>query len=176
MILGLDVSTSITGVSVLDDNGTLLFNEAWDTRNKNKFKDVYSKAKHVHLKLKDISNAYNIERVFIEQPFMFFSSGGSSAKTMASLQRFNGMISWMCCDIFNHTPEHLSAAESRKLAGVRVPRGENAKIAVLNFIVDNEPSFKLSYTKFGNPKPECFDKADSLVVARAGYEVCRQIS
>ena len=29
---------------------------------------------------------YPIEHIYIEQPFTFFNSGGSSAKTMASLQ------------------------------------------------------------------------------------------
>ena len=32
MILGLDISTSITGATVLDNDGNILYNEAWDTR------------------------------------------------------------------------------------------------------------------------------------------------
>ena len=36
MILGLDVSTSITGATLLDKDNNIIFNEAWDTR---KFKD-----------------------------------------------------------------------------------------------------------------------------------------
>ena len=68
----------------------------------------------------------------------------------------------------------LRCCESRKLVGVKVPRGENAKLAVLDFVVDNEPTFEVLYTKYGNPKPECFDKADSLEVARAGYKICKQ--
>jgi hypothetical protein len=121
-----------------------------------------------------VDDVYRIEKVFIEQPFMFFNSGGSTAKTMATLQRFNGMVSWICCDIFGSEPEHLTAHESRKLVGIKVPRGENAKVTVLDFIVDCEPTFEVLYTKHGNPKPGCFDRADSLVIAKAGYEICRQ--
>jgi len=33
MIIGLDVSTSITGATVIDEDGKLLHCEAWDTRN-----------------------------------------------------------------------------------------------------------------------------------------------
>jgi hypothetical protein len=176
MILGLDVSTSITGASVIGGDGSLLLNEAWDMRNKNKFPDLYAKAKHIQEMLWRIDDLHTIipGGVFVEQPFMFFNSGGSTAKTMATLQRFNGMVSWLCCDIFGVSPEHLTAHESRKLVGIKIPRGENAKLAVLDFIVDNEPTFDISYTKHGNPKPECFDKADSLVIARAGYEICKQ--
>ena len=174
MILGLDVSTSITGASVIGGDGILLLNESWDMRNKNKFSNLYEKAGHMKQMLWRIDDVHHIEAVFIEQPFMFFNSGGSTAKTMATLQRFNGMVSWLCCDIFGVQPEHLTAHESRKLVGVKVPRGENAKLAVLDFVVDNEPTFEVLYTKYGNPKPECFDKADSLVVARAGYKICKQ--
>ena len=174
MILGLDVSTSITGASVVGDDGSLLLNEAWDTRNKTKFPDLYKKVKYTKEMLRRIDDLYHIEKIYLEQPFMFFNSGGSTAKTMATLQRFNGMISWLCCEIFDIEPEHLTAHESRKLVGIKIPRGENAKTTVLNFIVDNEPTFEILYTKHGNPKPGCFDKADSLVVAKAGYEICRQ--
>ena len=42
MILGLDISTSITGATVLDSTGKILYNEAWDTR---KFKYFFEKVK-----------------------------------------------------------------------------------------------------------------------------------
>ena len=35
MILGLDISTSIIGATVLDKNGEVVYCEAWDLRNKN---------------------------------------------------------------------------------------------------------------------------------------------
>ena len=39
MILGLDISRSITGATILDEEGKIIFCESWDTRNANKFKD-----------------------------------------------------------------------------------------------------------------------------------------
>ena len=41
MILGLDISTSITGVTVLNDDGKVVFNEAWDFRNKKYSKNCF---------------------------------------------------------------------------------------------------------------------------------------
>ena len=45
---------------------------------------------------------------------------------------------------------------------------EKAKQVVLKFLLDNEPSFVIDYTRNGNPKPESYDKADSIVIAKAG--------
>ena len=41
MIFGLDISTSITGITGLNDNGEVILNEAWDTRKFKNFFDVF---------------------------------------------------------------------------------------------------------------------------------------
>ena len=51
MLLGLDISTSITGATVLDEEGNIVFCESWDTRNKNHFPTLYHKADFVKNKL-----------------------------------------------------------------------------------------------------------------------------
>ena len=43
MILGLDISTSITGFCVLDISGEVIRADAWDTRNKNKFNSIFDR-------------------------------------------------------------------------------------------------------------------------------------
>ena len=40
MIFGLDISTSITGFTALDDEGEVIANEAWDLR---KYKNILRK-------------------------------------------------------------------------------------------------------------------------------------
>ncbi len=168
MILGLDISTSITGATVLDDSGKIIYNDAWDTR---KFKDIFEKAKFVHEKIKALSKERNIEHVFIEQSLQSFRSGFSSAKTLSTLSRFNGIVSWMVFQNLNIKPEYLSASSARKSCGIKVLRGENAKEKIVHFLLDNEPEFVVEYTKFGNFKPGVYDKADSIVIARAG-KIC----
>ena len=66
-------------------------------------------------------------------------------------------------------PEYIAAFTSRKACGIKVPRGENAKEVVLNYVLDKEPNFVVEYTRFGNPKPGTYDKSDSYVVAKAGW-------
>ena len=166
MILGLDVSTSITGYTLLSEDKIVL-NGAWDTR---KYKDFFDKVTHVRKGLEEIFGEYGseIRAVYIEQSLQSFRSGFSSAKTLSTLSRFNGIVSWLVFDLYKIKPQYLAATSARKLCGIKVPRGQKAKAVVLNFLLDSEPDFVICYTRNGNPKPESYDKADSLVIAKAG--------
>ena len=100
-----------------------------------------------------------------------FRAGFSSAKTLTLLSKFNGVVSWLCYDVFGIPPEYDSASSARKQAGIKVPRGQKAKQVVLEHLLNNEPAFKIEYTKHGNPKPESYDLADAIVIAKAGWEI-----
>jgi Holliday junction resolvasome RuvABC endonuclease subunit len=170
MILGLDVSTSITGLAVIDNDGNLVYTDHIDTR---KLKNVFAKAESVKTGLMYIKQNYKVNRVVIEQPFVFFNSGGSSAKTMATLQRFNGMVSWIASQVFSLEPDYIGASEARKLCGIKIPRGQNTKKIVLEAVLDMEPTFKVEYTRHGNPKAGYCDRADGVVLAKAGFTQCQ---
>ena len=174
MILGLDISTSITGVTVLDDDGNIVENAAWDTRNKNHYKDLFDKANHIRLELLKIGCYHKIKKIYIEQSLQSFRSGFSSAQTLSTLSRFNGIVSWLCYKSFGIKPEYLAAVSARKLIDISVPRGSKAKECVIKYVIDNVPDVLIEYTKHGNPKPHCFDMADSWVVAKAGWLLCQK--
>ena len=165
MILGIDVSTSITGYTVLDRKGKIVECGHVDLR---KEKNFFGKARLVQESLAHITGYSDIEAVYIEQPFVFFKSGGSSAATMAILQKFNGVVSWICYNLFSLEPKYLKAQEARKLCDIKVPRGQKAKKVVMNFMLDKVPDFAIEYTRQGNPRPGYTDRADSYVVAKAG--------
>ena len=180
MILGIDISTSITGFAIVAE-GQLVFYDSIDLR---KYKDVFEKTITIKEKLLDLyemyqcnnedaaglgDSEYPIEHIYIEQPFTFFNSGGSSAKTMATLQKFNGIVSWVVYELFEIKPKFIGATSARKLAGIKVPRGQKAKQVVLEHLLETEPAFKIEYTRYGNPKPESYDRADAIIIAQAGY-------
>ena len=167
MILGIDVSTSITGFAVIGEEQVAYYGSV-DLR---KEKDTFAKAIMVKKKLMDILLEFSISHIYIEQPFTFFNSGGSSAKTMAKLQMFNGIVSWIACEMFEIKPQYVTAMEARKLCGIKVPRGQKAKKVVLEHLLDSEQAFKIEYTNRGNPKPESYDRADAIIVAKAGYKL-----
>ena len=98
-----------------------------------------------------------------------FMKGRSSAKTLSALMTFNGIVSWLVYEMFEIEPQYIAATSARKKAGIRVKRGQKAKEVVLKYLIDNEPAFKVEYTKHGNPKAGEYDKADAIVIAKAGY-------
>jgi len=180
MILGCDISTSISGFAVVADD-VLVYYDSIDLR---RHKGFFAKTIAIKEKLMDIyemyqcnndddrtwgASEYPIEHIYIEQSLHMFMGGKSSAKTLSTLTRFNGVVSWLLFELFEIEPKFIGASSARKQAGIKVPRGEKAKQVVLKFLLDNEPSFKIEYTKHGNPKPESYDRADAIIIARAGY-------
>tara|TARA_Y100000310_G_scaffold201429_1_gene201511 strand:+ start:2769 stop:3299 length:531 start_codon:yes stop_codon:yes gene_type:complete len=167
--LGLDISTSVVGVTLLDDNGELIFCEAWDLRPLEK--DLLVKADVVKQNLQNIK--LPVDYIMIEQPLERFIQGRSSIKTILMLAKFNCLISYICKEMWGVVPEYLAATSARKKCGIVAPRGENVKEFVLKYLLDTEPNFNIEYTRHGNPKHGSFDRADSFVVARAGFELCK---
>ena len=168
MILGLDVSTSITGATLLNEKGEVVYNDAWDTR---KFKNFFRKAEEIDTKIGLLP--VTPTRVYIEQSLQSFRSGFSSARTLSTLSKINGIVSWICYRRYAIEPEYLAATSARKKCGILVPRGTKAKEVVLKYILDNVPEVTIEYTKHGNPKPQCYDMSDSWVIARAGWLSCQ---
>jgi hypothetical protein len=169
-ILGLDISTSITGATIIRD-GKIIESFYWDTRNKRYFPTLYEKAMLIKQNLLDIQAQHEIDEIFVEQSLQSFRSGFSSAKTLSTLSRFNGIVSWLCFECFKLQPQMIAATSARKQAGVEIKRGENSKEKVLQFVLDNFPQIEIQYTKHGNPKPGMYDLCDSIIIALAGDKV-----
>ncbi len=182
MVLGIDVSTSITGFAVVGDD-QLLHYSAIDLR---KFKGAFNKANAIKEYIEDLFENYQldqedsrgwgaskhpIEHIYIEQPLHMFMKGKSSAKTLSTLMTFNGIVSWLVYELFEIEPQYIAATSARKHCGIKVKRGEKAKEVVLKHLLENETAFHIEHTKFGNPKAESYDKADAIVIAKAGYAI-----
>lgn len=166
MILGLDISTSITGYTVLDSMGKVLSCEHVDlTKNEG----LFDKANLICDKLKTIFSQHSIEQVWIEESLQMFSMGKSSAKTLATLTKFNGVVSWIMFDKFLIRPQYIAAVSARKLCGVKLEKGKRGKECVMEHMATNETWFQIDYTKTGKLKPYIYDRADSFIIAKAGY-------
>ena len=179
MILGIDISTSITGFAVVGD-GQLLHYSSIDLR---KHKSVFAKALIIKEYVEDLFENYQLDQedtggwgaspfpikhIYIEQPLHMFMKGKSSAKTLSTLMTFNGIVSWLIYELFEIEPQYIAATSARKHCGIKVKRGEKAKQVVLKHLLDNEKAFKIEYTRYGNPTPESYDRADAIVIAKAG--------
>ena len=174
MILGLDISTSITGYSVLDGQ-TVVKCDMLDLRKK-KYVDFLDKSVAAQSLLRDIKKQYPIKDIWIEETLNVMNRGMSSAHTIMTLNRFNGILSWMAYETFGIKPRYISARQARKMVGILVPKGADPKQTVINFLLANEPQFTVSYSKLGNLVQGTADRADSLVIAKAGYQLCQNPS
>ena len=117
---------------------------------------------------------YPIDHIFIEPALNMFMMGKSSAHTISTLIKFNGITTWMCYEEFGIQPEFIPAISARKKCGFTIKRGQKAKEIVMKFFLDNEPDFRVEYTKHGNPKPGTYDKCDSIVMCKAGLILERE--
>jgi hypothetical protein len=90
---------------------------------------------------------------------------------MANLQRFNGMISMMLYDKFGKLPIKVNFTNARARRGIKVPKGENIKLKVIEWVSEKYPElFQVEYTKHGNPKPGTDDKADAIIIALSHFD------
>jgi len=100
-----------------------------------------------------------------------FSGGKTTAKTMSSLQRFNGMVSLLAYQHLGKPPTLVGATTARSRCGIKVPRGTKAKVVVLEWVNENIDGFIMEYTNHGNPKPGLDDEADAIVVAMSHFDI-----
>jgi hypothetical protein len=177
LILGLDVSTSVTGVCILDpgkqldDRGShILYLDRVDFK---KCKTLWEKADLVAVELSSLFNKFPGEyRVALEEPLLGFRTGMSSAATITTLMRFNGIVSYISREIFKIDPEYISSSSARKLCGVKVRRtsiaGMNGKEQVFKYMSEHDlKHVQWRLKKNGSAVDWSRDATDSYVIARA---------
>ena len=168
MILGIDISTSKIGISIIDYKENLILSELL----KMKTTDSLEKRTEIfNQKMIQIRRKHDIKNIFIEQPYMAFSGGKTTAVTMAKLQRFNGMCCYAIYDLFGFPASLIQANKARGLVELKIKRGDNTKLKVIEWVSKKYPKdFIVEYTRHGNPKPGTDDKADAVVIANAGLK------
>ena len=177
MILGLDISTSCTGWSVLTPEGKLA---SMGYIPLNKLGCLFSKADVVSKFASDTNLFQDITHIFIEENLQAFRPGLSSAKTLITLARFNGIVSYVVKKEFNLLPVYLNVNSARKSLGIKLVRGKKAEKSTKEQVLDwvdgelDNYSWPNKILKSGPRKGNvvlesgCYDMADSYVIARAG--------
>jgi len=176
LILGLDVSTSCTGWCVLHSNGTLMEMGYVPLE---KLQETFKKAERLGDKLLELMIDYPLSEIVIEENLQAFRPGLSSARTLMTLARFNGIVSYMCHDKLKIEPAHINVNVARKSVGLKINRKSDAttKQQVLDWVslqleaLDYQWPVKI--LKSGPRKgmeilqPGCYDMADAYVIAKA---------
>jgi len=169
MILGLDVSTNRTGWAIINDKQELVDSDFYKTKPKTPLEERAMALKENVLD--PIMKLHDIKEIRIEEPFMMFSGGKTTARTMSSLQRFNGMVSLIAHQLLKKPPTLVGATTARSRCGIKVPRGTKAKQVVMMFCASQYDNFIMEYTRHGNPKPGIDDEADAIVVALSHFDL-----
>lgn len=175
MNLGLDISTANVGWCILTlDGKTLIAAGAIELSKK---KCIFEKCKEVRAKLAEINKLYRVSTVSIEENLQAFRPGFSSAKTIVTLARFNGMVTLMSFDEFSVEPSFLNVNNARKLAGLKINRKseDSTKDQVLKFVKEKLPEFDWPTKTMKSgvrkglviPASSCYDIADAYIIALA---------
>jgi len=176
-ILGLDISTSCTGYCLLEDDGTI---KGLGFIPLGKYKTHFDKANRVMSDLRQLKKNHNISIIAIEENLQSFRTGFSSAQTLSSLAKFNGVVAYLCEDIFGLQPQFFNVNSARKTVGLKIisrkKGGTNTKDQVLEWAKSElGPSYSwpTKTLKSGPRKnqtvlePGCYDMADAYVIARS---------
>lgn len=173
-VLSLDVSTTFIGVCILDDTNIVMLDHI---EFNSKCKTLWAKADNV----KEVFESWvgderfvGLERVFIEDAAKRFTPGMSSAETIGTLLRFNGLTSYLVHEIFKLDPEYIPVGAARKLCGLQMKQKKNAGgRGHKEQTYDTMMATDLNGTKWPTKKSGQlvdwrFDVADAYVIAKAG--------
>lgn len=176
LILGLDVSTAVTGLCVINDaHGDVVLIDRIDLK---KCKSMWEKADMVARVFANVRGQMQITHVAVEEALMGFRPGMSSATTISALLRFNGIVSYVARDIFGIDPQYIGSAHARKLCGVKLQRtsvvGKSAKVQTFEHMIAHDlKDVVFSKKKSGAPADCAYDMCDAYVVAR-GFSLSEQ--
>lgn len=177
LVLGLDVSTSITGICLLDksvkpdDAGSHILH--LDRIDLKKHSTLWNKSDAVSLELSAIHKKFAGDfEVFLEEPLMGFRTGMSSAATITTLMRFNGIVSYISREIFKVDPRYISSATARKSCGIKMQKtskaGMSGKEQVFKYMSEHDlKHVDWPKKKNGEAADWSRDATDAYVIARA---------
>jgi len=173
MILGLDVSTSSTGWAILDGAGNLV---EMGNFKLTKYENLFDKAQAIREGLIELRERYIISKISIEEPLQGFRRGMSSAHTLLTLARFNGIASWLAHDTFGVKPIFFDSSTARRGLGIKIDKARDTKDQIMEWVeAATGTALPRRVATSGKKKGMTLfasgvnDAADAYVMARAAY-------
>lgn len=186
MIFGWDISTAVVGVTALDHDGKWVKTDHFD------FHKMAKEAKSLHDKMdesewwvKEFLSQYKTgsHTHFFEDRLANFSAGRTMLQTLMTLAGFNCLFSYEVWRIHKEVATHEDGCTGvgtihihpstvkaiMKREGLVIPKGADKKKLTLEFVKNIVPGWQVFLNKNENPHPFNYDRADSYIVARAGY-------
>lgn len=184
-ILGLDISTAVTGITILDDTGKLIVLDHVITTQE---PDLWMTVDAVMAKIVPIITIHPIDYFYAEESLQRFRSGFSSAHTLSTLAKVNGIVSYEVRKATRVDPRYIDSASARKLCGIKLRKATTplekkdprwTKQQVFDQMLNLYPDLRTNYWPLTKPtglnptgrlKDFCFDRVDSYVIAMAAVK------
>jgi hypothetical protein len=205
-ILALDVSTSTIGIALFENLGQkgdlkLLHHVSPKVKPKpdNKMEELFKKVEIFQTEFLNKYSDFGITKVIIEEPLL----QSNNVYTIATLLRFNGMISKAVFDTIGIVPDFISSYDARKyafpelmdvrkfkkdgtpLSDKQIAKNEpvlfggydfdvDKKMVIFEKVCDLEPQIKWILDKNNKLKKENFDMSDSYTCGIAYMKMIGQ--
>lgn len=175
-VLGLDVSTSCVGIAIVEDVESAIKIVELDHLDFKGCKTLFDKADNVSERLFRMRDD-RIDVVFIEDAMMKFTPGMSSAQTIATLLRFNGIVSYAVWQKLHQEPRYVAPNAARKLCGIKTEQvkkcGKSHKIQTAEYLLVRElKTWPWPLNRNGKMCSWCYDVIDAYVIAKAAHSLC----
>ena len=121
-VLGLDISTSVIGICLIDEKEQVILLDGIKLTSTT-LSNMWEKADRGIEEIKKLVGDKKIERIYVEANAKMFSTGFSSADTLLTLAKFNGLISYLSHKAFKAEVVDVNVTSARKAVGFR-----NAKV------------------------------------------------
>jgi len=196
-ILALDVSTKTIGVALFKDNGksgelvlVTHITPKVKPKPKSKIQELIEKARAFELEFLIKYKHLNVTKVIIEEPLL----RANNLNTVATLLKFNGMVSRSAYELFDVIPEYVSSYDARKYAfpqlmakrtintkGETIPKAKVAKnkevlfgayptkvdkkVIILELVTELHPQIKWPHNRLLKIAKEAYDQSDAVCCA-----------
>lgn len=178
--IGIDVSTSICGVCVLEHKTGKLISLFPIKLTSSKLEDIWDKAMEFQSEFqKAMSPKWTVDKIFVEDVAKMFSPGFSSAGTLITLAKMNAIVCLTVYNMFHVKPIYVNVRSARAKLGIKIDtkdKSRSTKEKVLEQVIALQPAFPWiqHLAKSGKNTGKMVydtcngDMADSYVAVRGG--------
>ena len=184
LYLGLDISSSVIGVSIIDKNEKLFVLDSIKLTSSTLY-SLYDKADRGIEELKRIVGNHKINKIFVEANAKMFTKGFSSADTLMTLAKINGIISYLSHKAFGAKIIDVNVSSARKAIGFKNVQADKRPVKeklfayVTSTLHPEYPWKKYTPTSGKNKGQEIYDptakdSCDAWVIVCGGNRILKE--
>lgn len=126
--IGLDVSTSVIGVCVLDRNTGAMIKLFPVKLTSSKLQDIWDKSLEFEREFKkELDPTWDVKRIFVEDVAKMFSPGFSSAGTIVILAKMNAIACLITFKLLGIKPTFINVRSARAQLSIKIDTKDKSK-------------------------------------------------